>query len=352
MKTVRKQLSVLVIEDNPGDFALVEEFLLDQVPELKLLHAKNCKEAIDGLSAPVNHFDVVLLDLSLPDKTGIPLIKEIVDLSMGMPVIVLTGYTDLVFGINSLSLGVSDYILKEELNPALLLKSILYAIERKKVITDLEISEREYSELFHLSPQPMYVLDIATLHFLDVNDAALSFYGYSLEDFYQMNIKDISPEHEWQKLDELFGECKPGGPVSYKGNFIQQMRNGKICKVDIQSNFIQYKGKKALVALAIDMTERLNYIKAIERQNKKLREISWVQSHVVRAPLARIMGLVQLFKEANDNDERACMLEFLTISTNELDQAIKNITQITVSSEQERKLLVKKNTKKERLTMV
>ena len=86
MKTVRKQLSVLVIEDNPGDFALVEEFLLDQVPELKLLHAKNCKEAIDGLSAPVNHFDVVLLDLSLPDKTGIPLIKEIVDLSMGIPI--------------------------------------------------------------------------------------------------------------------------------------------------------------------------------------------------------------------------------------------------------------------------
>ena len=40
MKTVRKQLSVLVIEDNPGDFALVEEFLLDQVPELKLVHAK------------------------------------------------------------------------------------------------------------------------------------------------------------------------------------------------------------------------------------------------------------------------------------------------------------------------
>ena len=349
MKTVRRKLNVLIIEDNPGDFALVEEFLLDQVPELKLVHAKNCKEAIEGLSDPENHFDVVLLDLSLPDKTGIPLIKEIVELTMGIPVIVLTGYTDLVFGINSLALGVSDYILKEELNPALLLKSILYAIERKKVITDLEISEREYSELFHLSPQPMYVLDIANLHFLDVNDAALSFYGYSLDDFYQMNIKDISPEHEWQKLDELFSAFKPNGSVAYKGNFIQRMHNGKICKVDIQSNIIEYKGKKALVALAIDMTERLNYIKAIERQNKKLREISWVQSHVVRAPLARIMGLVQLFKESNDCDERERMLEFLTISTNELDQAIKNITQITVSSEKVRKLSVKKNIKIEQL---
>ncbi len=349
MKTIKRKLSVFIIEDNPGDFALVEEFLLDMVPELKLVHATNCKEATDVLSAVGNTFDVVLLDLSLPDKTGIPLIKEVVELSMGMPVIVLTGYTDLVFGINSLALGVSDYILKEELNPALLLKSILYAIERKKVITDLEISEREYSELFHLSPQPMYVLDINSQQFLDVNDAALSFYGYSLDDFLQMNIKNISPEHEWQRLDDLFAPVDPEEQVVYKGNFIQQMRSGKICKVDIQSNVIEYKGRKALVALAIDMTERLNYIKAIERQNKKLREISWVQSHVVRAPLARIMGLVQLFKESNDCEERDRMLEFLTISTNELDQAIKNITQITVDKEDK---LKPNRSKSQRRTLV
>src|SRR3569833_862638 len=150
MKKARKEFSILVIEDNPGDFALVEEFLLEQIEVVSLFRAENYKEAREALISAGVIYDVVLLDLSLPDKTGIPLIREIVELCSSMPVIVLTGYTDLSFGGNSLALGVSDYILKEELSPTFLYKSILYSIERKRDIAELKASQKEYSELFHL----------------------------------------------------------------------------------------------------------------------------------------------------------------------------------------------------------
>ncbi|MDP9047017.1 MAG: PAS domain S-box protein, partial [Bacteroidota bacterium] len=80
------------------------------------------------------------------------------------------------------------------------------------------------------------------------------------------------------------------------------------------------------IAIERDITQQLKYIKAIEKQNKNLRKIAWLQSHVIRAPLARIMGLVDLIKNSNKNDdEHQKALGYLLTSANELDDVIKNI---------------------------
>ena len=134
--------TILVIEDNPGDFALVEEFLLEKIEAPEISHVPNFKGAKEILTTARNPFDIILLDLSLPDKTGLPLIQEIVEISLSAPVIVLTGYADFAFGVKSLSSGVSDYILKDELTALSLYKSIVYSTERKRIISDLEESEK------------------------------------------------------------------------------------------------------------------------------------------------------------------------------------------------------------------
>jgi len=134
--------TILVIEDSPGDFALVEEFLFEQIEAPIILQVPNYKAAREILTTQGHPFDIILLDLSLPDKTGIPLILEIVEISLNAPVIVLTGYADFEFGVKSLSLGVSDYILKDELTSLSLYKSIVYGTERKRIISALEASEK------------------------------------------------------------------------------------------------------------------------------------------------------------------------------------------------------------------
>jgi PAS domain S-box-containing protein len=75
-----------------------------------------------------------------------------------------------------------------------------------------------------------------------------------------------------------------------------------------------------------DITERKLYLKSLEDQNKVFKEISWVQSHMVRGPLARIMGLIPLLKVSKDENDRRQILEFLDISTQELDSKIKEIS--------------------------
>jgi len=322
----KKEFNILVVEDNPGDFALVEEFLLEQIRRLNLTHAKNYREAKGILTGRCEQFDVILLDLSLPDKTGAPLISEITKLCMNTPVIVLTGYTDFAFGIKSLSLGVSDYVLKEELTPISLYKSIVYSLERKKATQGLEDSEKRYSDLFHLSPQPMWVFDVSTLCFLNVNDAAIMQYGYSREEFLSMTIKDILSEEEFAKIGKGIESAVLTGQQECQCNNIHRKKNGDLIQVDTKSRIIEYQGKKAVVTLAIDVTERLAYIKAIELQNQRLKEISWIQSHIVRAPLARIMGLISILKELPTVGEKESALEYILLSANELDNAIKDIT--------------------------
>jgi PAS domain S-box-containing protein len=326
----RGTYKILIIEDNPGDFALVEDFLFEKITAPVITNVTTYKAADDILSHTDNQFDIILLDLSLPDKTGESLILEILAKSNSVPVIVLTGYTNFDFGVKSLSLGIADYLLKDELTALSLHKSIIYSFERKKYIADLKESEKRYSEVFHFSPLPIWIVNVDTMRFLDVNKAAIDHYGYTREELLTMTLKDIRPVEELPDLDRGLAEDKRNpGAVSHR-TMIHKKKNGGLINVDIQIAPFQYKGVKATIAITTDITERLNYIKAIEDQNEKLKEISWMQSHIIRAPLSRIMGLIPLIENAEeDKDEIGKMLRYLVLSANELDEVIKNITDKT-----------------------
>jgi PAS domain S-box-containing protein len=155
--TISKDLKLLLVEDNLGDFVLVSEYLKMVLPGSKLLHNKSLASAL--LSLHKNVFDIILLDLTLPDSNGVDSIREVVALSNNSPVIVLTGFSDKQFGIDSLKLGVEDYLIKDEVTPAILLKSISYSIERKKNQFQVEQNEKRFRALIENSTDGMMVLD-------------------------------------------------------------------------------------------------------------------------------------------------------------------------------------------------
>lgn len=123
----------------------------------------------------------------------------------------------------------------------------------------------------------MYVFELESLAFLDVNDAFIKHYGYTYDEIFKMTVLQIRPEDEIPFFEKgILSDSKDNRNVNL-GIHKHLKKNGEIIQVDIQSNFIQYKGKDAKITVASDVTERLNYIKAIEAQNEKLREISWIQ---------------------------------------------------------------------------
>ncbi len=127
-----KILKLLLVEDNPGDARLVQETLHD-VASLKfdIYTVDNLSSAIETLG--LEDFDIVLLDLSLPDSQGLETCMKLRGEYPDIPVIVLTGLDDEELALRALHQGAQDYLVKGKFETSLLLRSMRYGIERKKI---------------------------------------------------------------------------------------------------------------------------------------------------------------------------------------------------------------------------
>jgi len=271
MRKDKKPYHILVIEDNPGDFIIVEDLLAEQMEVAVITHAYNYAEVTDLFRMnPV--FDIILLDLSLPDKNGQQLINDILEISsLCCPVIILTGHTDIDFSIKSVAQGISDYLLKDDLSAAILYKSIIYAIERKKNIFELESSQKQFSDLFNLSPQPMWVFDSQTFRFIKVNKATILLYGYSETEFLGMSLMDIKrPEDILKFASEV--RKGPGRKEIYKSSNWHQKKSGELIEVEIYSTPIIINNRSCRSVIAIDVTEKNQYENRITRAIIKTQE--------------------------------------------------------------------------------
>ena len=144
-----RAVKILIIEDNPGDFALIQDYIQDQFANPDIIHTRSFSGAKALLMANSVQYDVILLDLSLPDRSGESLISEVSALSKDSIVIVLTGFSDMGFSVRSIALGAADYLTKDDINATILYKSIIYNLERKKMNHQLTESEKKFSNLFH-----------------------------------------------------------------------------------------------------------------------------------------------------------------------------------------------------------
>jgi diguanylate cyclase (GGDEF)-like protein len=127
-----KTKKILLVEDNPGDVRLMMELLREYGNnQFSLKHADRIEQALDDLAK--EQFDLALLDLSLPDGSGLETVRLVCGAAPHLPIIVLTGMDDDALAIEAVQAGAQDYLIKGNVNGALLIRSMNYAIERKKM---------------------------------------------------------------------------------------------------------------------------------------------------------------------------------------------------------------------------
>ncbi|GAB2991904.1 hypothetical protein GCM10027284_05700 [Cyclobacterium sediminis] len=324
MSSVNEALNFLIIEDNEGDFVLISDSIEENFPFAKVDWAPTYEEALHRV---FDDYDVILLDLSLDNISGEPLIKDIKNRAPKIPIVVLTGYSNKAFALKSIGLGMSDYLIKDQMHPEILYRSVIYSIERKKIFNRLEESEVRYKELFQFNPLPMWVLDQKTYNILSVNEAAIRSYGFTFEEFLEKSFCDIQIKKVKSTSPSRENEinfCK-----NISGLHLHKKKNGDTITVETSVNNININGEDVKLVLSNDVTHKYIHLRTIEKQNKQLKEISWVQSHIVRAPLARLMGLVNLLKMTKIElpDEEKEMLNHIEISAEELDGVIRDINE-------------------------
>jgi DNA-binding NtrC family response regulator len=143
-------IKILLIEDNPGDVRLVKEMLAEEKADFELTHAERLEKGLQYLKK--NGYDVVLLDLNLPDSEGFGTFTEIHEKNPEKPVIILTGMDDRELGLDSVKKGAQDYLVKGKFDSILLMRSIAYSIERQKLRLKLEKTLKELKVLKGMLP--------------------------------------------------------------------------------------------------------------------------------------------------------------------------------------------------------
>lgn len=142
--------------------------------------------------------------------------------------------------------------------------------ERKQVEEELRFSKESYQHLFHFNPLPNWIYDLETLKILDVNRAATEHYGYTKEEFLQLNLMDLRPKEEISKLLCDLERIKHERDNLGYGKFIHKKKDGSRITVEIHGYGIKFQNKECRLVTCVDVTEEEAVMRKLRKKSEKL----------------------------------------------------------------------------------
>lgn len=278
---VQAPIRVLLIEDNPGDRRLLQELLRDVVSvHIQLNYADSLGQGIQSLSE--TRFDLVLLDLFLPDSQGLATFTELYQQERRVPIVVTTGLNDETLALNAVQAGAQDYLVKGQITGELLVRSIRYGIERKRA----EQKIREQAALLDIATDAILVRSVQN-QILFWNKGAERLYGWTSEealgqattallfkpgvlDQFQLAQQQLVLENEWQ--GELNQVTKTGRDIVVESRwtlvrddadqpqFILVVNTDVTAKKQLEAQFFRAQRLESIGTLASGIAHDLNNI--------------------------------------------------------------------------------------------
>jgi len=292
----------LLIEDNPGDARYIQELLQEardvserrfdgggmlaqssdtaEQREETLVHETELAAGLERLIE--EPFDVVFLDLNLPDSSGLDTLTTLREENETVPVVVLTGLRDREMGVDALRKGADEYLVKDEINPGLLVRSIFHAIERKAH----EREQRRYETLIEESTDVSCILDSdGTIRYLTPSVGYVL--GYEQEEMIGENAFDYVHSED---VDATFGEFSQlveDPDYSASAEFRFEDADGEWVVMHARGrNLISEAPIEGIIIYTHDITELKEYERRLEQQRERL------------AALNQLNGVVQGITEA------------------------------------------------------
>ena len=234
---IKPSLRILLVEDNPGDVIILNEQLKFSGIKFELIHSSTLKDALKQCAE--NEFDVILLDLGLPESTGLATLKLLPLSALKAPVIVMTGLDDEETALTSVKEGAQDYLVKNNLTAENIIRSIRYSIERKINLELQKRSSRRFSilasatasinesddipSIYKVSCDNIKCLlneqNVFAIEYLDQHTPYTSYFEWIapyFEDFAQLNDVDI-----FRINSEIVDHIKDLMLVNYDGKIIE-----------------------------------------------------------------------------------------------------------------------------------
>ncbi len=204
---------LLLIENSPDDRDLIQNVI--RTNHINIASIEWCSTLASGLDClRENHFDILLLDFSLPDGNGLDSILMVQDVSAEIPIVVISDLDDDAIALKAVEEGAQDYLVKKNIDDRLLDCTVQYAIQRKKLAVRLQQSELNYRNLIENNTDCMIVFDKVG-RFLYINPAADAQFGANAIDVIRKMVNTNKGSLDPREI-ELVGKGKKRHAVEVK----------------------------------------------------------------------------------------------------------------------------------------
>lgn len=253
METVNNSLfKILIVDDDPNLLIISKRVLTNE--KYLVITASNEKECMEAIQN--DKPDLLLLDVMLGESNGIEICKELKnnpEYSSIYIILISALKIDAENISDGLEIGADGYLLKPLTNRELLarVEAASRIILAEKA---LRKSEEKYYYMFAHNPQPMWIYDVDTLEFLEVNEAAINHHGYTREEFLTMKLNDIYPQEDLNVLKDKISKAKSGENLT--GEWRQIKKGGEIIYVEMSAHKLMYNDRIAFHVLINDITEK------------------------------------------------------------------------------------------------
>ncbi|MEP2278203.1 PAS domain S-box protein [Maribacter sp.] len=206
--------------------------------------------------------------------------------------------------------------------------------EKKKAEEQLENSERRYKTLVQEGSDMICIVDENAV-FSYASPTCTKILEITPEEFVGRNAFDFVHPDDYNSVYNEFIKILDIPQVNIKPFRFRHGAGHWVWLETAITNKIDEPTIKGIVVNSKDVTTKVQHLKAIEEQNAQLKKIAWTQSHIVRAPVARLMGLIDLLrddKEKLKSEEREQVLNYIITSADEIDHVIKDIVENTINA--------------------
>ena len=259
-----KTINMLLIEDDPDDVHFLRRALHKASGvQFQVEPAKNLEESLARLAR--GGLDVILLDLTLPESSGMDTFKAIKAQAHDVPIIVLSGLDDETLALSAVHAGAEDYLVKGRVDSQLITRAVIYAMERTESRKALLKAEERYRGIFENSVAGIFQTTPEGTY-LDVNPALTRIYGYAHREEMMSKISDIArllyvdPNRraEFVKLMKERDVVQDFEAQIYRkdGSIIWISENARAVK-DAQGNTILYEGMVEDITARKEAEEKL-----------------------------------------------------------------------------------------------
>jgi PAS domain S-box-containing protein len=266
-----KKINILLVDDSEP-FANLVKIILNSIEasEFELVWVTTLGQTLQSLSS--NHFDVVLLDLNLPDSKGLDSFSAVHEAYPQVPVVVITAREESQLDEKAYRLGAQDFLYKDEMHHRLLPRVLRFAIERKRYTSRLKSSEKLNRNLIEQASDLIYRMDESG-HITFINPAAKVVTGYKPEELLGKSFFElVAPSQRQKVLDHYQDQVERGSATTYL-EFPLINKSGQESWVGQHLWLINLEaGGTGFEAIARDITESKETLTRLEHSRKLLEE--------------------------------------------------------------------------------